>query len=288
MDLKSLGYFVAAVDTGSITAAAAQCHIAQPSITSAIKKLEDELEVTLLIRQKRGVTVTPDGSDLYSTAKSLLQHAQSIKNRFKNTHIKHTLSIGVSDAISFDYLRQLINLLHSQPNSPEVKVVRGSASNSKQDFDIRLTMDQGVGENEEFIPCWQDRYCLVMPSDHPLAFKKELKISDLHGQRFINRAFCDRNGLLVSVLNESNISLNFVAEVDNEEWALSLVEAGVGLTIMPIPVTSDKNEHCVILPLKKVQGVQNIERSVGVAINYKKYTNPYFQQLAILLKETFL
>ncbi len=287
MDLKSLGYFVAAVDTGSITAAATQCHIAQPSITSAIKKLEDELEVTLLIRQKRGVTVTTDGADLYSTAKSLLQHAQSIKNRFKNTHIKNTLSIGVSDAISFDYLRQLISLIHSQPNFPEVKIVRGSTSDSNKDFDIRLTMDQGVGENEEFIPCWQDRYCLVMPNDHPLAFKKDLKVTDLHEQRFINRAFCDRNSLLVSVLNESNISLNFVAEVDNEEWALSLVEAGVGLTIMPIPLTQEKNDHCVIYPLAKVQGVQNIERSVGIAINYKKYTNPYFQQLAILLKETF-
>ena len=287
MDLKSLGYFVAAVDTGSITAAATQCHIAQPSITSAIKKLEDELEVTLLIRQKRGVTVTTDGADLYSTAKSLLQHAQSIKNRFKSTHVKNTLSIGVSDAISFDYLRQLIALLHSQTKAPEVKVVRGSESNTYQDFDIRLTMDQGVVENEEFIPCWQDRYCLVMPSDHPLAFKKDLKITDLHEQRFINRAFCDRNSLLVSVLNESSISLNFVAEVDNEEWALSLVESGVGLTIMPMPITQEKKAHCVIYPLEKVQGVQNIERSVGVAINYKKYTNPYFQQLAILLKEAF-
>jgi len=56
---------------------------------------------------------------------------------------------------------------------------------------------------------------------------------------------------------------------------------------MPIPVTQEKKAHCVIYPLAKVQGVQNIERSVGVAINYKKYTNPYFQQLAILLKESF-
>jgi LysR family hydrogen peroxide-inducible transcriptional activator len=287
LDLKSLGYFVAAVDTGSITAAATQCHIAQPSITSAIKKLEDELEVVLLIRKKRGVTVTTDGADLYSTAKSLLQHAESIKNRFKESHVKNTLSIGVSDAISFDYLRQLIELLHGQPKPPEVKVVKEGLNNVNQDFDIRLTMDQGVAVNEEFIPCWQDRYCLVMPNDHPLAFKKDLKITDLHEQRFINRAFCDRNSLLVSVLNESNISLNFVAEVDNEEWALSLVESGVGLTIMPIPITQEKNDHCVIFPLEKVQGVQNVERSVGVAINYRKYTNPYFQQLAIILKEAF-
>ena len=137
MDLKSLGYFVAAVDTGSITAAAAQCFIAQPSITSAIKKLEEELGVTLLVRQKRGVIVTPDGADLYSTAKSLLQHAQSIKNRFKQKNTQSSITINVSHAIAFEYLSQLINILREQADQLEIKVVRNSDEDTLQSAHIR-------------------------------------------------------------------------------------------------------------------------------------------------------
>ena len=292
MDLKSLGYFVAAVDAGSITAAAAQCFIAQPSITSAIKKLEEELGVTLLVRQKRGVSVTPHGADLYSTAKSLLQHAQSIKNRFKQPASQTSITVGVSHAIAFEYLKQFISLLREQDDNIEVKVVRGDSDELSQEVDIRLTMDQGVAGNEEFIPCWRDRYCLIIPNEHPLAFQEKITVGQLNQQAFINRSFCDRNQLMVSFLNEHNINLNFVAEVDNEEWALSMVESGLGLSIVPLPFNERADDielspRFVIYSLGNIQGLQNFERSVGIAIDYKKYTNPYFQQLAILLKETF-
>ena len=286
MDLKSLGYFVAAVDTGSITAAAAQCFIAQPSITSAIKKLEEELGVTLLVRQKRGVSVTPDGAELYNTAKSLLQHAQSIKNRFKKKDVQKSLIINVSHAIAFEYLQQLIYLLQDQSSALEVKVVRNNES-AEQPGDIRLTMEQGVKAQEEFIPCWQDRYCLIIPNEHPLAFQQVIQISDLNQQAFINRAFCDRNQLMVAFLNEHNIELNFVAEVENEEWALSLVESGLGISIVPLPIGREEDIRFKVVPLSNIMGLQDVERRVGVAIDFKKYTNPYYQQLAGLLKNKF-
>jgi len=286
LDLKSLGYFVAAVDTGSITAAAAQCFIAQPSITSAIKKLEDELGVTLLVRLKRGVKVTPDGADLYNTAKSLLQHAQSIKNRFQQKNTKASITVNVSHAIAFDYLQQLIQVLREQSPSLEVKLIRNN-ENQGQDADIRLTMEQGVSAQEEFIPCWQDRYCLIIPNEHSLAFQQDIKISDLNQQAFINRAFCDRNQLMVAFLNEHNIELNFVAEVENEEWALSLVESGLGISIVPLPKSMIKSPRFVILPMSKIAGLQDFERRVGVAIDFKKYANPYYQQLANGLKAKF-
>ena len=277
---------MAAVDTGSITAAAAQCFIAQPSITSAIKKLEEELGVTLLVRQKRGVSVTPDGADLYNTAKSLLQHAQSIKNRFTQKTTLQSLIINVSHAIAFEYLQQLIQLLREQSESLEVKVVRNN-DDTEQSADIRLTMEQGVSAQEEFIPCWQDRYCLIIPNEHPLAFQKEIKITDLNQQAFINRAFCDRNQLMVAFLNEHNIELNFVAEVENEEWALSLVESGLGISIVPLPKNMKKSPRFVMLPMSKISGLQDFERRVGVAIDFKKYANPYYQQLANGLKAKF-
>ena len=65
MDLRSLRYFCAAAEAGSLTAAAERCHVAQPSISNAVAQLEQEFALRLFSRSKRGVTLTPEGEAFY-------------------------------------------------------------------------------------------------------------------------------------------------------------------------------------------------------------------------------
>jgi LysR family hydrogen peroxide-inducible transcriptional activator len=285
MDLKALRYFVAAVEAGSITGASERCFIAQPSITAAIQKLEEQLETKLLIRQKRGVSVTPEGSELYTTAKSLLQHAASIEQRFKAKQERRVLTISVPHSVSFNYLETLLQHLKQHTPNIQVKLIRGDAS-PEDSVDIRLTMDQRIQDDEEFIPCWRDRYCLITPKDHPLAYAEKINASDFNGMPFILRTFCDRNQEMMNFLEQLDISMEFVAEVDNEEWALSLVSSGLGLAIVPLPMDVEFSDRFFIKPLEQIEGVQGFERAIGVAIRYRQYSNPYFQQLANYLKQT--
>lgn len=284
MDLKALRYFVETVDAGSITGASEVCFVAQPSITAAIKKLEDELETKLLIRQKRGVSVTPEGSELYATAKSLLQHAASIQNRFKDKRERHALTIAVSHSITFSYLASLLTRLREHTPNLQVKLIRGEPEKPEQ-VDIRLTMDQRVEDDEEFIACWKDRYCLIIPNEHPLAYQEKIALPDLNNLPFIQRTFCDRNQEMQAFLELHDIRLEFVAEVDNEEWATSLVASGLGLAIVPLPHEFEPEGRFIVKPIGEIQGLQDFERSVGVAIRYLRYSNPYFQQLANYLKQ---
>ena len=272
MDLKALGYFVATVDAGSITGAAERCFIAQPSITAAIQKLEDELEIKLLIRHK-----------LYTTAKSLLQHAASITNRFKGKQAQRILTISVSHSISFSYLDSLLVHLKSLTPNLQVKLIRGNAENPDQ-VDLRLTMDQQIEGDEEFIPCWKDRYCLIIPNEHPLAYEEKISVADFNGLAFIQRTFCSRNQEMAAFLAQNDIQVEFVAEVDNEEWALSLVASGLGASIVPLPFDFDPAGRFTVKPIGQIEGLQDFERAVGVAIRYRRYNNPYFQQLADYLK----
>ena len=295
MDLKSLGYFVAAVETGSITAAAARCYIAQPSISAAIFKLESELNVTLLVRQKRGVSVTAAGQELYDSAKNLLNHAQSIKNRFNTPESQQTLIIEVSHAIAFEYLNQLINVVRIDNSHIQIKLIRPQQrllSDEKSNADIRLTMEQSVQADEEFIAAWSDRYCLIIPHQHPLAHEDKLTIEQLNNVPFINRSFCDRSQAMVDFLNEHQIQLNYVADVENEEWAVSLVASGLGLSIVPLPCNSPTsqgltNKDYKAVPIGEIAGLQDFERRIGVAIHYSKYTQPFFKELAGTLKAYF-
>ncbi len=295
MDLKSLGYFVAAVETGSITAAATRCYIAQPSISAAIFKLENELNVTLLVRQKRGVSVTAAGQELFDSAKNLLNHAQSIKSRFDNQLTQQTVIIEVSHAIAFEYLNQLIHILREDNSQIQIKLIRpqsGSLLEGSSNADIRLTMEQSVQGDEEFIAAWADRYCLIIPLQHPLAHENSITIKQLNNMPFINRSFCDRSQAMVDFLSEHQIQLDYVADVENEEWAVALVKSGLGLSIVPLPNTPAsviglKNSEFKSVPLGEIEGLQDFDRRIGVAIHYSKYTQSFFKNLASKLKSHF-
>ena len=82
MDIRQLGYFVAVYEQGSISAAARHCCVAQPSLSAALRQLEQELEVTLFVRLSKGVTPTEDGEKLYGHAGRLLGQLQSLKASF--------------------------------------------------------------------------------------------------------------------------------------------------------------------------------------------------------------
>ena len=81
MELRTLRYFVVAVEAGSLSKAAALLHIAQPALTAQIKKLEGELGAQLLERSPAGVTATQAGMELYRDATRLLSDADAIRER---------------------------------------------------------------------------------------------------------------------------------------------------------------------------------------------------------------
>ena len=78
--LRQLEYFVLAASEGSLVRAAEKLNVSQPSISSAISKLEDQLGVQLLIRHHAaGVSVTPAGTQILAQARNLIQHAEEIQ-----------------------------------------------------------------------------------------------------------------------------------------------------------------------------------------------------------------
>ncbi|UZE95986.1 LysR family transcriptional regulator [Alkalimarinus alittae] len=269
MDLKALGYFVAVVEKGSITAAAEACFVAQPSISHAINKLEGELQVPLFTRQPRGVKVTEEGHVFYREAKGLLNHARSVQSLFKNRAQNGLLTVSVARSIAFAYLNELLSQLKRIDSLLDVRLIHQT-----EQADIRLTVERDASVDDVFIPLWQDQYCLIIPAENSLAYKHPISLDDLDGQSIIERVYCDRSAEWTEFLRTNEISVNVAASVDNEEWALSLVEAGVGVAIVPLPQTADYSHRFVVKALSEVVGMHSIRRTVGVAIPIKNLENP--------------
>ncbi len=83
MDLRTLRYFIAVVEAGSLSRAAGSLYVAQPALTAQIKKLEADLDAQLLQRSHVGVTPTPAGLQLYEDARRLLSDAAAVRERIQ-------------------------------------------------------------------------------------------------------------------------------------------------------------------------------------------------------------
>ena len=86
MTLKQLRYVTVVADTGSITEAARQLYIAQPSLTSAIRELENEYGLVIFKRSKRGIEVTPEGEEFLGYARQVLEQTDLIDERYTGSN----------------------------------------------------------------------------------------------------------------------------------------------------------------------------------------------------------
>lgn len=234
MDLRVLRYFVKTVEAGSISAAAVDCHVAQPSITLAIAKLEEEFNCKLFERHRKGSTATADGMKMYAMAKDLLAHAQSIKNEFSGTTTKETLRLYVDQNIRVSVLEGFINDVQRHSNAVTLSLI-SPHNKQEQTFDMHLTTQKNIEPMDWFFPLMKERYALIIPKSNRLAFKPIIELSDLQSQPLITRIHCENKALFERVCRELKIEFNSVAEVETEEWAHALVRSGLGLCFVPLP-----------------------------------------------------
>ncbi|WP_020410758.1 LysR family transcriptional regulator [Hahella ganghwensis] len=259
MDLRSLRYFVAAVEESSITAAAEQCHVAQPSISLAINKLEGELDTRLLHRGKKGVQPTPAGREFYLKAQRLLAESEGIVRYFRQRQPLRTLSLQLNITLSLPRMRTLLRRLEPLRHEYQLEISRANP-----DAEIIITRQDELPENYRFRPIWEDEYCLLLPLDHPLATKETIEISDLQHLPIVERTFCERSHLWEDFIASYQLNPRITAQTDSEEWALALVETGIGACIAPAP-DSPHEYQIKTCPLSAVKGLPIVTRCVGIA-----------------------
>ena len=119
MKLTQLEYFCVAARYHNITKAAKELFVTQPSISNAIKALEEEFGVNLFFRNNNKLTLTPEGELFYRSAEELLAHADSVESEFHEIRKKVTpIRIGIPPMLGTIYLPELY--LSLKENFPEV------------------------------------------------------------------------------------------------------------------------------------------------------------------------
>jgi len=222
MDVRALRYVEAVSRLGSFTKAASELHIAQPALSIAIKKVEDELRVRLFIRQTKKVVTTPEGATLVARAKRIFQEFSALYREFDaaNDQQSGELRVGLPPNFGVDYFPSL--LAGYNRAYPGIRVIANTsnASETRRQIEDGI-VDLGLVESRFVAKHWkraevgQDEIVLCVTRDHPLAKKRSVTGRDLdqlamvvfdkaYVQRDILDKRCEECGAHPKIILQSN------------------------------------------------------------------------------------
>ena len=247
MTLTELRYIVAVARELHFGKAASACFVSQPTLSVAVKKLEDELGIVLFERHKHDLTVTPVGKKVVEQAQRVLEQAKTIKLLAEEGKdpLKGNLKLGVIYTISPYLLPKIIPKLHR--SAPDLRLI------IDEDFTSNLADKLRQGDLDMIIVStpfdihgitteilYKEAFVVAMPKGHPLTKKKFIKMDDLAEETLLllKSGNCFRDQVMeacpackTDLFNKNSIQQTL--EGSSIETIRQMVMAGSGITVLP-------------------------------------------------------
>ena len=246
--------FLTVCETGSFNKAASLLYITPSAVLQQIQALEAELEVTLFIRQKRGVSLTPEGQYLLQKGQTLRTLNDEIHRDIQLVGSKdRTIYIGTSIMEKCRLLYELWVLFSEENRSCEIQMLNIDAWHRIPEH---TDMIESVYSHNDWEKGWEFYEICKVPfgfavaNNHPLAGKKCLTVEDLRGQNVLtlNTGSCDEIANIIAYLKQVGASIVH----HNGPEVNPLWESGFRRDIMLIPLCwRDIMINAVTIPFEK-------------------------------------
>ncbi|NLZ39449.1 MAG: LysR family transcriptional regulator [Firmicutes bacterium] len=247
MTIRHLKIFIEVVKSGSMSAAAAKLYISQPTVSQAIKELEEHYGVLLFNRLNRRLYITDAGKKLFSYAQTVVKQFDDLEEKMFNINKKEKIKIGSTITVGESILSDIINRFTKK--EPHIEVY--SYMNNTQMIESKLLnseIDIGIVEGEIkssdliSIPEVEDYLVLICSTKHPFAKRKIIKLHELARENFAMREkgsgtrelferYMQGNGIEVKIAFEGSSPEAIKKEVINNNYlaviSICLVEAEV-------------------------------------------------------------
>lgn len=241
MELQQLRLFLAAAESESFTRGAKRAFVSQPALSASIAKLEAELGVKLFTRNKRNVVLTPAGRTLFERATRIVAECNKARDELKHHGQQRRVRLGVINTLSITHVARLIEPYRRE--NPGLKLQVFDATMEEMErfaesgrIDMALTLLGERPGHRQFThtrPLFSESYKVAMSLHHHLCEVPSLSFKDLEKEPFISRSHCEYRFMLKDLLKSSGVRLNVAYVTNQDDRALSLVEQGVGIAIVP-------------------------------------------------------
>lgn len=240
MDIRELRYFVQIARSGSVSAAAHHLNVAQPALSRQLRKLEDELGVTLLDRHGKGVALTEAGSRFLPQAEALIDQFRQVMASVRSDPVGFagSLALGTAPTSGLLILPEVYRRFRAM--WPEATlVVREGISTFLEEWllehriDVSLLHNPTPIEGITLTPLLRERMVLaVRPEDLDRYGPGAIAFRDLRAVPLVLASLPHSNRRLIErVALSHSIPLNVVMEVNSIPLIKAMVHEGVGATI---------------------------------------------------------
>jgi DNA-binding transcriptional LysR family regulator len=249
MEMHQVRYFLAAAAELNFTKAAEKCNVAQPSLTRAIKQLEEELGGDLFRRERPQTQLTELGERMHPLMQQIYDSAlgaRSLASSIKTGELG-SLRLALSHSVELDLLVPSINELKRLFARLELKLLRGTAAEVLEllkNGEVELALASDLAEQWERLDRWplfNEGSHLVVDRRHSLASRPAVDIAELQEQPILQCRNSEHAEQIAMLLRASNPALHHGREVDLICDLISLIEGGLGVAVLPgstsIPAT---------------------------------------------------
>jgi LysR family hydrogen peroxide-inducible transcriptional activator len=271
MTLQELRFLIALAQEKHFRKASETCFVSQPSLSIAIRKLEEELGVIIFERNKNEVKVTPLGNEIVERAKRVLEEVEGIKQAAKSDQdqLNGILKLGAIYTIGPYLLPPLITRLAKIAPQMPVEIQEDYTTNLRKklingDVDVILISQPFSAPGIVTHDLYKESFVVLMAADHPLTHTKVVKEQALseHNVLLLGEGHCFRDQVISScptcfVSTKSRSGVNWkTVEGSSLETIRHMVASGMGITILPASAASTGQYHRKILTSRPLKGIQ--------------------------------
>ncbi|HEX5310488.1 LysR substrate-binding domain-containing protein [Aquabacterium sp.] len=265
MTLTELRYIVAVAREKHFGRAAEACFVSQPTLSVAVKKLEDELDVKLFERGSSEITVTPLGEDIIRQAQSVLEQAQAIKEIAKRGKdpLAGPLRLGVIYTIgpyllpdlvrqAIDHVPQMPLMLQENFTAKLLDMLRAG------ELDCAIMAEPFMDAGLAMAPLYEEPFMVAVPRTHHLASRDKVSAEELKKETMLllGAGHCFRDHVLEVCPEYARFSSDAEGirksfEGSSLETIKYMVAAGMGVTVVPqLSVPAEPNQHIAYIPFE--------------------------------------
>ena len=278
MTLTELRYIVTLAQEQHFGQAAERCNVSQPTLSVAVKKLEDELSIAIFERSKTRVQPTPMGEQIVAQAQTVLEQASVIRDIATSgkDQLGSPLKVGAIFTIGPYLFPQFIPQLQDIAPKMPLFVEEGYTASLRQrlrkgDLDVIVVALPFTEADVVTQPLYDETFVVLLPASHPLAQKDSVHPSELVEENvlLLGEGHCFRDQILEVIPNiktsaaDDSGNIRTATEGSSLETMRHMVASGIGVTILPesAAVSNYAPDTLVTRPLADVHA----KRTVGLA-----------------------
>ncbi len=297
MEIKQLKSFIAVVDCGNFTKAAEKTYTSQPTISTHIRALEDELGARLIARDTKNIKITDKGYELYDCAIHIIELQENLMKRWAEQD-KSYINLGASTIPSayilpelmaeFSQLHPEVSLIIHQGDSTDV--ADGLVSGL---YDLGLLGMNCSSDKLKCDPFYRDETVLITPNNKEFAALKELPLEEAYSQIFSYPLIFREKGSGTQKAAEAIIErlgldlekLNVMARINDQETIKNLVAAGVGVSMVSWLAVREYEKSGSVLVFKLPK--EYSERRFYMAVNKESYKSSAVKAFMRYIKRNY-